>query len=84
MPSENETTSKQNIRDRYNGLNDPVASKMLSRVRGGATGSLVAPNDKNVVCVCIRLNGKNIDLTYCCCRLHYLLLASKKILAKKT
>jgi pre-mRNA-splicing factor RBM22/SLT11 len=49
MPSENETTSKQNIRDRYNGLNDPVASKMLNRVRGGNSGSLVAPNDKNVV-----------------------------------
>ena len=50
LPGENETPVKQNIRDRYNGNNDPVAAKMLSKVMGGAhKNSLVPPSDQGVV-----------------------------------
>ncbi|KAI7902599.1 uncharacterized protein BX663DRAFT_509794 [Cokeromyces recurvatus] len=45
LPEENEKNMKQNIRDRYLGQNDPVAHKMLSRVRNGG---LIPPEDKNV------------------------------------
>lgn len=50
IPTEGENSSKQNIRDRYNGSNDPVAMKMLNKVKGGAgTGnSLIPPSDKSV------------------------------------
>ena len=46
MPVQSEL-SKQNIKDRYAGSNDPVARKMLSRARGGGGTSeeLVAPLD---------------------------------------
>ena len=43
--------SKQNIKDRYAGTNDPVARKMLSRVRGGGSVSseeLIAPMDPSI------------------------------------
>lgn len=49
LPGENYSTVKQNITDRYNGVNDPVATKMLNRVRGSNGSSLAAPADKNVV-----------------------------------
>ncbi|KAI8138047.1 hypothetical protein BJV82DRAFT_632404 [Fennellomyces sp. T-0311] len=39
--------AQQNIKDRYYGTNDPVASKMLSRVRSTAA-SLTPPEDKSV------------------------------------
>ncbi|KAJ2955762.1 hypothetical protein NQZ79_g8285 [Umbelopsis isabellina] len=46
LPEENDL-SHQNIRDRYYGSNDPVAKKMLNRVRGGNT-ALTPPEDKSV------------------------------------
>lgn len=49
LPNEGDNSVKQNIKDRYNGNNDPVASKMLNRVRGSTGGSLAAPADKSVV-----------------------------------
>jgi hypothetical protein len=49
LPEDNDLTH-QNIRDRYYGTNDPVAKKMLNRVRGGNT-ALTPPEDKTVVCV---------------------------------
>jgi pre-mRNA-splicing factor RBM22/SLT11 len=48
LPEDNDLTH-QNIRDRYYGTNDPVAKKMLNRVRGGNT-ALTPPEDKSVVC----------------------------------
>jgi len=51
MPVQSEL-SKQNIKDRYAGINDPVAHKMMSRVRGGggsvSSDELVAPADPSV------------------------------------
>jgi pre-mRNA-splicing factor RBM22/SLT11 len=47
LPEDNDLTH-QNIRDRYYGTNDPVAKKMLNRVRGGNT-ALTPPEDKTVV-----------------------------------
>ncbi|KAF1807217.1 hypothetical protein FB192DRAFT_1354561 [Mucor lusitanicus] len=47
LPGENQSTVRQNITDRYNGVNDPVASKMLNRVRGTNSG-LTPPADKTV------------------------------------
>jgi hypothetical protein len=47
LPEDNDLTH-QNIRDRYYGTNDPVAKKMLNRVRGGNT-ALTPPEDKSVV-----------------------------------
>ncbi len=44
MPEENEL-SHQNMKDRYYGVNDPVAKKMLSRVGGSA---LTPPADTNI------------------------------------
>ena len=49
LPEDNDLTH-QNIRDRYYGTNDPVAKKMLNRVRGGNT-ALTPPEDKTVVCI---------------------------------
>lgn len=53
LPSEiDHSNIKQNIRDRYNGINDPVAMKMLNRVKAGTSsggGGLIAPSDKSVV-----------------------------------
>lgn len=49
LPSESDNSVKQNIKDRYNGSNDPVAMKMLNRSRAGNGGSLTAPSDKSVV-----------------------------------
>ncbi|CAO3664601.1 unnamed protein product [Umbelopsis vinacea] len=46
LPEDNDLTH-QNIRDRYYGTNDPVAKKMLNRVRGGNT-ALTPPEDKTV------------------------------------
>lgn len=52
MPAATSELSKQNIKDRYTGSNDPVANKMLSRVRGGggrvSSEELVAPADPSV------------------------------------
>ncbi|KAI9263521.1 hypothetical protein EDC94DRAFT_607007 [Helicostylum pulchrum] len=48
LPNEGDNSIKQNIKDRYNGNNDPVAIKMLNRARGGTGGSLTAPIDKSV------------------------------------
>ncbi|KAI9485620.1 MAG: hypothetical protein EXX96DRAFT_515049 [Benjaminiella poitrasii] len=58
LPEENETNMKQNIRDRYHGQNDPVAHKMLNRVRNGG---LVAPEDKNVTSLFI--TGVETDIS---------------------
>lgn len=44
--------AQQNIKDRYYGSNDPVAAKIMSRVRS-ATSSLTPPEDKTVVCIWI-------------------------------
>lgn len=50
LPSEADNSVKQNIRDRYTGNNDPVAMKMLNRVKGTTGGGgLIAPTDKSVV-----------------------------------
>ncbi|KAI8047354.1 uncharacterized protein B0P05DRAFT_566218 [Gilbertella persicaria] len=43
-PTEGDTP-KQNIRDRYHGTNDPVASKLLNRARGHG---LTPPEDQNI------------------------------------
>ncbi|KAL9537633.1 hypothetical protein MBANPS3_011600 [Mucor bainieri] len=48
LPGENQSTVKQNITDRYNGVNDPVANKMLNRVRGSNSSGLAPPADKTV------------------------------------
>lgn len=51
QPEENETMKHQNIKDRYLGVNDPVAAKMLNRARGPTDG-LTPPEDKNIVSPC--------------------------------
>ena len=51
MPPPPSALSKQNIQDRYAGRNDPVALKMLGRVKGGGrvdNGGLVPPDDASV------------------------------------
>lgn len=48
LPTDGDNSVKQNIRDRYNGTNDPVAMKMLNRVKGGTGNSLIPPSDKSV------------------------------------
>lgn len=40
-----ETNVKQNFKDRYHGINDPVAQKMLNRARH----NLSPPEDKSIV-----------------------------------
>lgn len=50
MPVQNEM-SKQNIKDRYNGVNDPVANKILKRAAAGAVASaagLQPPEDRTI------------------------------------
>ncbi|KAI8997405.1 hypothetical protein BDB01DRAFT_35924 [Pilobolus umbonatus] len=61
LPSDTDLTVQQNIKDRYNGTNDPVASKMLNRVRGSPSGSLVAPDDKSVTSLFV--TGIEPDIT---------------------
>ena len=39
MPSDpNDPLSKQNIKDRYHGVNDPVAEKIMRRAKGESDG----------------------------------------------
>ncbi|XP_039273305.2 pre-mRNA-splicing factor RBM22-like [Styela clava] len=40
--------SDQNIKDRYYGINDPVADKMMKRAQNSADINLVAPEDKTI------------------------------------
>ncbi len=49
IPEENEL-SHQNIKDRYYGTNDPVAKKILNRVKGGGNSNILPPEDKTIVC----------------------------------
>jgi pre-mRNA-splicing factor RBM22/SLT11 len=49
IPEENEL-SHQNIKDRYYGTNDPVAKKILNRVKGGSGLNITPPEDKTIVC----------------------------------
>ena len=49
IPEENEL-SHQNIKDRYYGTNDPVAKKILNRVKGGGGLNITPPEDKTIVC----------------------------------
>jgi len=35
LPDENPELAQQNIKDRYYGVNDPVAKKMLGKIEGG-------------------------------------------------
>lgn len=48
MPEENKDLAKQNIKDRYHGVNDPVAKKILNRTRD-MRPSLAPPEDRSVV-----------------------------------
>ncbi|GAB5586645.1 Pre-mRNA-splicing factor slt11 [Umbelopsis nana] len=59
LPEDNDLTH-QNIRDRYYGTNDPVAKKMLNRVRGGNT-ALTPPEDKTVTSMFV--TGIEEDIT---------------------
>ncbi|KAI8636391.1 hypothetical protein BD408DRAFT_426213 [Parasitella parasitica] len=61
LPGDNQFTAKQNITDRYNGVNDPVASKMLNRVRSSNGPSLVPPADKSVTTLFI--TGVDSEIT---------------------
>ncbi|KAI8364095.1 hypothetical protein BD560DRAFT_403597 [Blakeslea trispora] len=62
LPNEDVNAPKQNIRDRYNGTNDPVANKMLNRVRGSSQQQgLVAPEDKNITSLFV--TGVEPDIT---------------------
>ncbi|ORX45318.1 hypothetical protein DM01DRAFT_1328655 [Hesseltinella vesiculosa] len=47
IPSTDKDLAKQNIRDRYRGINDPVAKKMLNKVKDFRPG-LTPPEDKSV------------------------------------
>ncbi|KAI9016513.1 hypothetical protein CLU79DRAFT_762972 [Phycomyces nitens] len=59
LPGDSDIT-QQNIKDRYYGSNDPVAKKMLTRVRGG-NNSLDPPSDKAVTSLFV--TGVEEDLT---------------------
>jgi len=58
LPEEN-GLENQNIKDRYFGSNDPVAKRMLNRIRGG--GELRAPEDKTITSLFI--TGIEDDIT---------------------
>ncbi|CAO3624667.1 unnamed protein product [Cunninghamella echinulata] len=47
IPEENKELAKQNIKDRYLGVNDPVAKKILNRTQN-MRPSLAPPEDKSV------------------------------------
>ncbi|CAG8432714.1 5696_t:CDS:2 [Diversispora eburnea] len=47
IPEENEL-SHQNIKDRYYGTNDPVAKKILNRLKGGGNSNITPPEDKSI------------------------------------
>ncbi|KAI8093569.1 uncharacterized protein BX664DRAFT_295391 [Halteromyces radiatus] len=47
IPEENKELSRQNIKDRYRGINDPVAKKILSKTTN-MRSSLAPPEDKSV------------------------------------
>ncbi|CAO3644791.1 unnamed protein product [Cunninghamella blakesleeana] len=47
IPEENKELAKQNIKDRFHGVNDPVAKKILNRTRD-MRPSLAPPEDKSV------------------------------------
>lgn len=48
IPEENKDMAKQNIKDRYRGVNDPVAKKILGRTNN-MKSSLAPPEDTSVV-----------------------------------
>lgn len=51
MPTENDL-SRQNIKERYLGLNDPVAKKMLADLYGGSHGPIPSPpNDPSITTI---------------------------------
>jgi len=52
MPANN-TLSHQNIKDRYHGTNDPVASKILNTY--AESKGLKAPEDTSIVCLSVIL-----------------------------
>ncbi|OZJ04708.1 hypothetical protein BZG36_01819 [Bifiguratus adelaidae] len=52
--------SNQNIKDRYQGNNDPVAAKLMTKGRGGST-NLTPPEDKNITT--LFLTGVEEDVT---------------------
>ncbi|KAH8928878.1 hypothetical protein BT69DRAFT_1346340 [Atractiella rhizophila] len=66
LPIENEL-SKQNIKDRYYGTNDPVARKILSSVT--ASKSLTPPDDKSITS--LFLSSLPPDVTESEIRTHY-------------
>ncbi|CAG8492103.1 6360_t:CDS:2 [Funneliformis mosseae] len=60
IPEENEL-SHQNIKDRYYGTNDPVAKKILNRVKGGGNSNIIPPEDKTITSLFI--TGIEDDIT---------------------
>ncbi|CAJ0625513.1 7464_t:CDS:2 [Entrophospora sp. SA101] len=68
IPEENEL-SHQNIKDRYYGTNDPVAKKMLNRVKGGGGSNITPPEDKTITSLFI--TGIEDDITESDLRGHF-------------
>eukprot|EP01113_Clastostelium_recurvatum_P032581 TRINITY_DN4203_c0_g1_i2.p1 TRINITY_DN4203_c0_g1~~TRINITY_DN4203_c0_g1_i2.p1 ORF type:complete len:390 (+),score=90.02 TRINITY_DN4203_c0_g1_i2:128-1171(+) len=60
MPEEKEDFSHQKLRDRYFGVNDPVAAKMMKRVEGWH--KLVPPEDKDITTLWIGGVDYNLDI----------------------
>jgi pre-mRNA-splicing factor RBM22/SLT11 len=81
MPVEGEL-AHQNIKDRYYGVNDPVAKKMLNRVKEKAT--LHTPSDKDIKTLYIGNVDSRIteeDLRYFSLLLFHMLQQNFKILS---
>ncbi|CAG8738241.1 3282_t:CDS:2, partial [Cetraspora pellucida] len=68
IPEENEL-SHQNIKDRYYGTNDPVAKKILNRVKGGGNSNITPPEDKSITSLFI--TGVEEDITETDLRGHF-------------
>ena len=53
---------QQNIKDRYHGVNDPVAEKMLRRAEGGAAGgALTPPEDESITTLFVGGLDERVD-----------------------
>ncbi|CAG8489435.1 16425_t:CDS:2 [Acaulospora colombiana] len=62
IPEENEL-SHQNIKDRYYGTNDPVAKKILNRIKGGGNSNITPPEDKSITSLFLTGVEEDIDET---------------------
>ncbi|KAH0446010.1 hypothetical protein IEQ34_025155 [Dendrobium chrysotoxum] len=59
LPIKNDTTSKQNIKDRFHGTNDPVARKILNA--STAAAGLGAPDDKEITTLFLSALPSDVD-----------------------